>query len=137
MDRATKIYAWFLLAVGLSWLIWTLYEDPQVSAMNDVLSQDTELATYPYRFRVLRVEEHTAVISTPRSSQVPVARILGILYPAVAGRSPQSPAFQQAQMDLATHQKRAKAVIAGEPGIDAVRWELDRRWLAEHGIELR
>ncbi|WP_303903506.1 hypothetical protein [Thiohalomonas denitrificans] len=135
MDRATRIYAWFLLAVGIAWLIWALYEDPQVSAINDVLSQDTELATYPYPFRVLRVEGNTAVVSTPRSPQVPVARIIGILYPAVAGQSVQSPAFQQAQMDLAKHQQRAKAVITIQPGIDAVRWELDRRWLAGHGIE--
>ncbi len=135
MDRATKIYAGFLLAVGLAWLVWAFYEDPQVSALNAALSQDTELAVYPYRFRVFRVEGQTAVVSTPRSSQVPVARILGILYPAVAGRSAQSQAFQEAQIDLAAHQKRAKAIVLRQPGIDAVRWELDSRWLGVHGIQ--
>lgn len=134
MDRGTKIYAGFLLAVALAFLIWALYEDPQVSALNDRLAGDAELASYSYRFRVIRVENRTAIMTTPRSSRVPVARILGILHPAAAGRATDSTAFQEAQLKLAARQKRAKALVVQQPAIDAVRWELDRRWLQAHGI---
>ena len=136
LDRGTRNYALFLLALLLLWLGWALYEDPLVSSLNRRLGDDPELAAFPYRFRVLDVSNGVATIGTPRSSAVPVARVLGILYPNVAGKPETSDAYLRAQQQLARTQTRARDMILEAPQIEAVRWQLDRDWLMKHGIQL-
>jgi hypothetical protein len=135
LDRGTRIYMQILIALTLGLLVLFLYEDPAVSRLNEQLAQDSELNSFPYRFRVQQIKGSTAIMSTPRSAAVPVARVLGILYPHLAGKSPDHPGFQKAQLDLAHHQKKAKKIALSDEEIASVRWELDREWLSRHGIQ--
>ncbi len=135
LDRGTRIYLQLLIALTLGLLVLFLYEDPAVTRLNEQLAQDSELNAFPYRFRVRRIEGFTAIMSTPRSAMVPVARIMGILYPHLAGKSPDHPGFQKAQLDLAHHQKKAKKMVLSDSEVFSVRWELDREWLTQHGIQ--
>ncbi len=135
LDRGTRIYLQILLALGLGLLVLFLYEDPSVSRINEQLAQDRELSSFPYRFRVMRIEGSTAIMSTPRSAMVPVARVMGLIYPHLAGKSPDHPGFQEAQLELAHHQKKAKKIVLSDPEVSSVRWELDQEWLAQHGIQ--
>lgn len=135
LDRGTRIYLQILLALSLGLLVLFLYEDPTVARLNEQLAQDSELNAFPYHFRVMRTEGSTAIMNTPRSAMVPVARVMGILYPHLAGKSPDHPGFQEAQLDLARHQKKAKKIVLLDPEILSVRWELDREWLTQHGIQ--
>lgn len=134
MDRTTGILALLLLAALAGVIAVSLHEDPRRGDINRMLASDPELAAYPYHFRVLRLEGDTAVMGTPRSREVPVARILGLLHPEVAGLAPDTPEFQAAQHQLATHQQLARRRVLEHPGIDDARWELDREWLRAHGV---
>lgn len=136
LDRGTKIYALVLLGLILGLVALALYEPPVVRELNDKLEQDSLVNSFPYAFRVVRVEGNTAVMSTPRSSAVPVERVLGILFPEVAGQPGDSPVFQAAQERLATTQKRAYKLVMDDPRIRRIQWELDRDWLMQHGITL-
>lgn len=136
LDRGTRIYALLLLALILLWVGWALYEDPQVAALNRRLEADPQVSAFPYRFRVLRLENGVATMSTPRSSALPVSRVLGILFPHVAGKAEDSDAFQAAQRQLARVQTRARDLVLEDPGVKSVRWELDRGWLGSYGIQL-
>ncbi len=91
---------------------------------------------FPYHFKVLRINNGTAIISSPRSTEVPVSQILGILFPEVKGHSTQSAEFQKAQKKLANTQILAKKTVISDLDIKQVHWELDRNWLLQHGISL-
>ncbi len=136
LDRGTKIYAAVLLTAVLGLVVTALYQPPKVRELNRKLAADPQVAAFPYPFRVLRVENGVAVLSTPRSTLVPVAEVLGRLFPEAANLPPDSPRFQQMQGRLAKVQKRAKAIVLQDPDIHGVRWELDRDWLLQHGIQV-
>jgi hypothetical protein len=136
LDRGTKIYALTLLGLILGLVALILYEPPVVRELNEKLAQDSAVSRFPYKFRVLRMEGSTAVMSTPRSSAVPVEQVLGILFPEVAGQPGDSPAFQAAQARLAIAQKRAYKQVIEDPRVNQIRWELDKSWLMEHGVTL-
>lgn len=121
-----------VLAAGLLW--WFAHEDPRVAALNEAIQQDAALRAYPYRFHVVRVEDGTAVMATPRSPKVPAFQALKLIHPSLQGRSPESPDFMQAQQELADLQSRAREIVLQQPGIRAVKWELDKDWLASYGI---
>ncbi len=136
LDRGTRIYAAVLLFLVVGLAVLALYEPPEVARLNARLSADPQVAAFPYPFRVLRLEEgDTAVMSTPRSTAVPVERILGILFPESAGRSGDAPEFQAAQRRLAEVQTRARDLVLADPAVKRVRWVLDRDWLMRHGIQ--
>jgi hypothetical protein len=135
LDRGTRIYAGFLLAVVVGLVALALYQPAKVRELNQRLANDPLVSGFPYPFHVLRVENGVAVMSTPRSSLVPVAEVLGRLFPEVANASPDSPQFQEHQSQLAKVQKHAKALVLQDPDIHDVRWELDRDWLLQHGIQ--
>jgi len=134
LDRGTKIYAAVLGALVLGLVFLTLYEPPQVSRLNDRLEADEQVGNFPYAFRVLRIGNGVAVMSTPRSSAVPVARVLDKIFPGVGNSAPNSPLFQEMQKKLATVQARASKLVTEDPEIKGVQWELDRDWLMQHGI---
>lgn len=94
------------------------------------------LRDYPYPFRVLRVEGNVAVMGTPRNVEVPAARFLGALHPEVNTRDASNPAFIALQEELGKVQSEARAIVLAQPGIKDVRWELDRKWLGAHQVEL-
>lgn len=134
MDRATKIYAAFLLMLLAALLFSIFYESPKVAELNSYLEADPQVADFPYPFRVIRMEDDTAVLSTPRDPSMPVYRVLGVIFPQLKGKGPDDPRFQEAQRRLAQVQKRARSLVLQQPGVKSVRWELDERWLMEHGL---
>ncbi|WP_457665611.1 glutamate-ammonia-ligase adenylyltransferase [Thiolapillus sp.] len=136
LDRGTKIYAAILALIALVLIFFALYEPPQVSHLNARLEADAQVGSFPYRFRVLRIDNGVAVMSTPRSSAVPVAQVLGKIFPDMGNAAPDSPLFQKMQTRLANTQKRAKAIVLKDPDIKRIQWELDQNWLMQHGISL-
>ena len=137
MDRGTRIYTLVLTAFILGLVILFLYQDPKVSDLNDNLENDAEIEAFPYRFTVVSVGNGIATISTPRSTEVPVERILGILFPQVVGRKAGSAEFQKAQKELARIQTKARDIVLSDPEIKSMRWQLDRSWLSQHGVILQ
>ncbi len=135
LDRGTKIYASVLLAITLGLAFLALYQPPQVSRLNDLLQADEQVGNFPYAFRVLRIDKGIAIMSTPRSSAVPVAQVLGKIFPDLGNADPASSRFQAFQDKLASTQKRAKAIVLKDPEVKGVRWELDRDWLMQHGLK--
>jgi hypothetical protein len=136
MDRFTRNYSIVLGVILLVVLAWAFYEDPLVSDLNDLLEQDAEVAGYPYQFQVLRIQNDIAVMSTPRSNEFPVHRALGILFPHLARRAQDNPDIMKAQQELARIQKRAKAIVIESGKVKSIRWELDKNWLSQHGIQI-
>ncbi len=136
MDRGTKIYALILGIFTLSLAFIFFYESPKVSELNDRLESITLIKEFPYHFKVLRINNGTAVMSTPRSTEVPVARILSILFPEVKGKSTQSSDYQKAQKKLANVQNTARKTVLEDNEVQRIRWELDRSWLLQHGISI-
>lgn len=138
LDRFTRNYLIFLgvLAVAaLAW--WASTWSPRVGELNDLLADDPVLADYPYRFRVVALEDGVATLTTPRSYEVPAVRALAIIEPRLAGRSTDDPEVVAAQKRLAEHQGHASELVLAEPDVQRVRWRLDRAWYADHGVVLR
>ena len=136
MDRFTRNYSIFLGVVLLAILMAVLYEDPGVSDLNDLLEQDELVAAYPYPFRVTKLKNGVATMSTPRSSEFPMQRALGILFPRLAGRKQNDPELMQAQQEMATAQKRAMAIVKEADVVKQVKWALDTAWLSKHGMQV-
>ncbi len=134
MDRFTRNYSIFLGVITLLLLVWTLYEDPMVSDLNVLLEQDRVVSSYPYRFHVLRVNNGVAVISSPRDSMFPMFKALGVIFPRLANRPQDNPDLMRAQQQLAEVQKRVKRIVIESGQVQRMRWELDREWLANHGV---
>ncbi len=134
MDRGTKIYAAILGTFIVVMTFVFLYESPKVSELNDRLESIKSINEFPYRFKVLRINNGTAIMSSPRSTDVPVSRILGLLFPEVKNKSLQSAEFQSAQKKLAFVQNKARETVMSDKDVSRVSWELDRSWLLQHGI---
>ena len=128
-----------LVIVGLGLIYWFgLRTDPAVQALNQAIQGkgSLELRNYPYEFSVLRLDGGVAVMATPRSPEVPVYRMIGALYPNLAGKAPNDPDFVAAQKTLAQVQAEARQIVLDQPGVSGVKWELDQNWLIAHGIQL-
>ena len=136
MDRFTRNYSVLLgilfLAVIALWMRsnW----QPRAWEINKVLQSDPLVAHYPYQFRVVSFEQGVATISTPRSFDVPASRFLEIVYPQLAGKPEGDPAMIAAQQALVDAQKRSMELVQALPNVKSVNWELDVRWLADHGV---
>ena len=115
-----------------------LRTDPRVAALNQAIHEkgSAALREYPYPFRVLRTEGAVAVMATPRSPAVPVYRMIGSIYPTLAGKGADNPDFVAAEKELARVQSEARQIVLGQPGVSEVKWELDQEWLITHGISL-
>lgn len=136
LDRGTKIYAAVLGVLVLVFTVAVLYQPPKVRELNALLAADARLAAYPYPFRVVRVEGAIAVMASPRSAEMPVQRIIGVLHPELAARGGDDPEFQRAQQLLADYQTRARDRVLSDADINEVRWELDVDWLRSHGTQV-
>jgi hypothetical protein len=138
LDRGTKIYIGVLVGILLVILVaWLFSLDPRVWEINDELEQQPEIASYPFPFRVLEIENGVAVVASPRSPEVSVIRFLGLIDPSLSGADPDSPAAIAAQKQLAKIQGRVRELVEGEPDIERVRWQLDLDWFASHGVQIR
>lgn len=136
MDSFTRNYSIFLAVVTLAILAWVFYEPAEVSELNDLLSQDSEISAYPYRFKVTSLENGIATISSPRSVEYPVFKALGLIYPELANRKQDDPKLMNAQDQLATVQKKVASTVTNAPTVKAIRWELDKDWLSDHGVQI-
>jgi hypothetical protein len=134
MSRRTA--AIVLLAIVLAGLFFWTRSDPQVDALNEAIVRNgtPALRDYPYQFRVLRLENGVATMTTPRSPQVPVYRMIRAIDPSVNPRDPNNPEFVAAEKALAGVQEEARRIVLAQPGVKSVKWELDRNWLIDHGI---
>ncbi|MCA1792064.1 MAG: hypothetical protein LC667_20095 [Thioalkalivibrio sp.] len=110
--------------------------DPRVGELNELLKADPQLAAYPYAFRVLELEEGVAVMSSPRSAEVPVKEFLAAAFPELRRLPVTDPAMMAAQQELAERQARAADLVRDQADVSSVRWELDRGWLQNHGVQL-
>lgn len=124
-----------LLALGAIYWFW-LRPDPRVEALNRAIETQASpvLRSYPYPFRVSRMDGTVAVMASPRSPQVPVGTMIGAIDPSLAGKSADDPDFIAAEKTLAQAQGEARKIVLAQPGVTGVKWELDRNWLMEHGI---
>lgn len=136
MDRFTRNYSILLglvVIVGLFFWVKSAWQ-PQVWKYNSVLESNPKLSTYAYQFKLRSLDNGVAVISTPRSFDVPAIRFLGIIHPHLAGKAQDDPAMIAAQNDLIDHQKLAMGLMLAQPGVTSVDWQLDTQWLADHGV---
>jgi hypothetical protein len=142
MKTLPKLRAWqwvliaLLLVYALDWFIQR--PDSRTRALNAAIAAQASahLRDYPYPFRVLRMQEDTAIMGTPRSRNVSVTRVISILYPDIDVLNTDDPAFIAAQKALAGAQSEAMAIVQAQPGVAAVRWEIDRHWLGAHGVDV-
>ncbi len=134
MSRGIRIYAAGLVLLAAFLLFQWLYVPADVRALNHLLQADEILSGYAYPFRVVSVEGETAVMSSPRSVDVPVPVMIHAIEPELEGISISEPAYQQAQQTLADHQARAASIVTASEGISRIRWQLDTVWLKQHGI---
>jgi len=136
MDRFTRNYSIVLGVVIVVLVALFMYEDPQIQSLNDRLLQDTRLSAYPYSFRVLRLENGVATMTTPRSPEFPAFRALGLLFPSLDSLPQDDSRLMQGQLDMAHLQEYAKGLVLGAEAVERVVWELDTQWLDRHGIEI-
>ncbi len=136
MNRIKRLIPFLLVAFVIILDIALFYKSGEARDLNNILEDDARLAEYPYPFRVFSLDDGVAALSTPRSSEVPVERIIGILYPDLKNSTAESPGYMQAQKDLATHQAYAKGLVLQHPSVDKVVWKLDTAWLTQHGVQL-
>ncbi|MCU7843348.1 MAG: hypothetical protein KZQ93_05865 [Candidatus Thiodiazotropha sp. (ex Monitilora ramsayi)] len=135
LDRGTKIYAAVLCSILLlALLIWLFTLDFRLGEIDEILQQDPEIAAYPYSFQALAIQGRTAVMSTPRSTQIPAVRFLSMIKPGLANKSEQDPAVIEAQKELAALQSKVRKLVQSREDIDNVRWRLDKQWYADRGI---
>ncbi len=136
VDSFTRNYSIALGMIVIGLLTWwgASAWQPRVWELNRLLESDTELAGYPYQFRLLRFDDGVAVLSTPRAFNFPAIRFLELVNPALADKAQDDPAMVAAQQDLIDHQKRAQGLMLAQPDVRRVDWELDVKWLADHGV---
>ncbi|RKZ40625.1 MAG: hypothetical protein DRQ49_07785 [Gammaproteobacteria bacterium] len=128
-------YTLFLVTLAIAILAyWAWNYDPRVSELNSLLSQDSELGSYPYQFKVIELNNGMAVISSPRSAQVSVLKFLSIIKPNLPRNDTNHPEVIAAQKELAHHQQKAKKMVLSQPDVNQVNWELDKSWFAGYGI---
>ncbi|MBI4997117.1 MAG: hypothetical protein HZC22_09515 [Rhodocyclales bacterium] len=139
MLKMTFIH-WLVIALVVAYLADWLMQRPDGRArdINAVIDAkgSAALRNYPYKFRVVRVSGDTAVLATPRNVSVPAFRFLGIIHPGIDVKNPNDPAFIAAEKELAAVQSEAMTIARAQEGIKGVQWELDRAWLARHGIDV-
>ncbi len=136
MSRGMKIYAFFIAALVFTVMVNIFYEPSEVRALNAVLKQDDKLNNYPYRFRVLAVKNGVAVMTSPRSADVPVPVIIKVIDPSLQNVSVSEERFFEAQQILADLQAYAREQVMSQQGISRVIWKLDEDWLRSHGVKL-
>lgn len=132
---------WLILVIAVAvvadWLIQR--PDSRARDINTAIEAkgSEALHNYPYRFRAVRVTGDTVFLSTPRNVSVPAFRFLGVIHPDIDTKNPNDPAFIAAEKELAAVQTEVMKLAESQPGIKSVRWELDKAWLAKHGIEVQ
>ena len=133
-DSRQFILVMIVAALFVGWLGW---QGMTVINLNNGIQEHSELADYPYPFRVLRVEGSTTVMSTIRSPHIATTQALRELFPSLRGVSENSREFQRAEREFARLQARASEVVLASPSVERVRWELDDNWYYLNDMKLR
>ncbi len=136
MDSFTRNYSIGLGALVLALSALWIYSAwaPRVWEINDLLESQPVISDYPYQFRLRSLDNGVATISTPRSFDVPAIQFLAVVQPGLAGLAQDDPRVIAAQQRLVDAQKRAMEVVQSQPDVKRVAWELDVRWLEDHGV---
>jgi hypothetical protein len=130
-------YNLFLLTIAVAFIgNWIWNYNPRVGELNDLLSEDTELANYSYQFKLMELKDGNAVMSSPRTAQVSVLRFLSIVKPELANKNSDSPEVIAAQKELAKLQSKAKKLILSQADVNHVIWKIDKSWFASYGVYL-
>ena len=135
MDRFTRNY--LIVLGGIVVLVlgaWVASWDWRAGEINGLLEEDPLVASYPYSFRVLAVDNGVARVSSPRSYEVPVMRFLALIRPELNGKAQDAPEMMTAQAELVKVQKRVEQIVRGQPDVRSVHWVLDRQWYSDRGI---
>lgn len=138
MDRFTRNYSiaiGIILIGALAFWINSAWK-PDAWDLDSVLASDPKISSYPYRFRVVSLDNGVATLSTPRSFDIPAYRFLAIIHPNLTNKADNDPEVIAAQQDLIDHQKHAQGLILAQPQVQSVQWELDTQWLAARGISV-
>lgn len=135
MDKFTRNYTIVLAIVAAVVLFSVFYESPGVAKLNAALLENSDVASYPYRFRVLGLEDGVATMGTPRSAEFSAPRALAILYPNLRNQAPDSQVMIEAQQELARVQGIARGIVLQSSSVDRVAWKLDENWLHSQGID--
>ncbi|MFK8040773.1 hypothetical protein [Congregibacter sp.] len=137
MDRFARNYLIGLLTVITLSVAWYwLSQDSRVTEVNERLARDSQLAEFPFPFRVIGLENGIATMNSPRSAQVPAMRFLRTAYPELGATAVDHPDMMAAQDTLAKAQSRAMELVEGLPDVSSIRWVIDERWFNEHGVFL-
>ncbi|MCP5232095.1 MAG: hypothetical protein R3E45_15500 [Rhodocyclaceae bacterium] len=135
-----RAWQWIVLVLVLAFAVdWFIQRpDDKARALNAAIAAQasSQLKAYPYPFRVLRTEGGTAVMGTPRNRDVSVAHVIKFIHPEVNVMNSDDAAFIAAQKELAALQSEARNIVAEQPGVTTVVWEIDRQWLSGHGIDV-
>lgn len=134
MTRGMQLYAVALLALIVYLFFKLVYVPAEIRELNQQLQTDTYLADYPYQFKVLRIDNGKATMSSPRSAGVSVPEIIAVIDPALDGVSIEDERYQKAQQGLADRQAHAHQLVLSDPNVTGVYWELDEAWLRKHGV---
>lgn len=135
LDNFTRNYLYILMGLALIGFIWWLSSlNFRVSEINELLEADTELAAYPYSFRVKSLEDGVAEVSSPRSAKLSAIQSLRVMYPELKQHNAVSDEMVAAQKELARVQSYAGQLVKRQEDVKTIRWVLDQRWLAKHGI---
>lgn len=131
-----KIVAAILALAAVYW--FGVRAGPKVDGLNQALhaKASAALREFPYAFQVERVDGDVAVMGTPRSAEVPVARMIAAIHPGLAGKAPDDPDFVAAEKEIAALQSEARQIVLDQGIVKRVKWELDRNWLVEHNIAI-
>ena len=136
MDKFSRNYSIVLAIVVGALLFLFTHKNPELAEMNALLDADSELAAYPYTFRVLRIEDRVAIMTTPRSPEFPAYRALGLLFPDLANLPQEDPRLMQGQLVMAGIQEHARDIVLKTGHVSQVEWEIDKKWLSGHGVQL-
>ena len=130
-------YNLFLITIVVAFIgNWIWNYNPRVGDLNDLLSEDVELANYPYQFCVIELKDGNAVMSSPRSAQVSVLKFLSIVKPELRNKDSDSPEVIAAQKELAKLQSKAKKLILMQADVNRISWKIDKSWFASYGVYL-
>ena len=135
MDNFIRNYLIILAGIAISLLAWVFYEDPAVSKLNAKLKENTEVAAYPYPFRVMELNNQVATMGTPRSADFSAINAPTILFPELRKQAVDSATMTKAQQDLAHVQSLAQHIVMESDEVKRVVWRLDEKWLRQNGVD--
>ena len=136
MIKKRLLYTGIILTFLFIIINYYLKYDSRANELNALLISNTELAAYPYKYRVLQVNDGIAVMTSLSSSQLSVLHALEIIYPKLRFKAPNSFEIKKAKQEMQRYQEIAARQIRAQDDITTIRWQIDSAWFTKHGIEI-